>query len=134
MSKIPELRRVPARGAWAEQLAYSRAVVVGPMVLVSGTLPVDEHGLLVGGDDAYLQARQVFELIGRALDEAGSALQRVVRLRLYLRDAADLDAVARAQNERFAQIRPACTILVTGLAFAQFRVQADADALLEAID
>jgi enamine deaminase RidA (YjgF/YER057c/UK114 family) len=122
------LRRVPARGAWAEQLAYSRALIAGPTVHVSGTLPVDDEGRLVGGDDAYLQACRVFDLIERALVAAGAALDRVVRLRLYLREAGDLDAVARAQRERFADIRPVCTITVCALAFPQFRVQADAEA------
>lgn len=126
----PEVKRIPVRTAWATQLAYSRAVVAGPNVYVSGTLPVDADGQPVGGDDAYLQAMQVFELIGRALVEAGSGLDRVVRLRLYLREAADLDAVLRAQREHFTDARPACTITVTGLAFPQFRFQADADALL----
>jgi len=122
------VRRVPARGPWAEQLAYSRAVIAGPTVHVSGTLPVDDDGGLAGGDDAYLQARRVFELVERALLAAGAGLDRVVRLRLYLRDAADLDAVARAQRERFLDVRPACTITVCALAFPQFRVQADAEA------
>ncbi len=128
MTASPAVHRVPARGAWAEQLAYSRAVVAGATVHVSGTLPVDDEGRLAGGDDAYLQACRVFELIERALVAAGTTLDRVVRLRLYLRDAADLDAVARAQRERFLEVRPACTITVCALAFPPFRVQADAEA------
>jgi enamine deaminase RidA (YjgF/YER057c/UK114 family) len=124
-------RRVPARTAWADTLAYSRAVVVGRQVFVSGTLPVDADGQLVGGDDAYLQARQVLALLQAALQDAGARLEHVVRLRLYLRDAADLDAVARAQFEVFSTIRPACTVLVTALALPLFRVQMDADALTD---
>lgn len=122
--------RIPARTAWAERLAYSRAVVVGPMVCVSGTLPVDADGQLVGGDDAQQQAHQVFALIRSALEEAGATLADVTRLRLYLRDAADLDAVMRAQSAVFADVRPACTILVTALPLPGFRVQADADAVM----
>lgn len=123
-------RQVPARTAWANMLAYSRAVVVDRQVFVSGTLPVDDRGERVGGDDAYLQARQVLHLLQAALREAGAALGDVVRLRIYLTDAADLTDVARAQFEAFEAVRPACTVLVTALAAPGFRVQMDADALL----
>lgn len=126
----PGRRLIPAGTAWAERLAYSRAVIVGPTVYVSGTLPVDAQGRLVGGDDAYLQACQVFALLQAALAEVGCGLEAVVRLRLYLRDSEDLDAMMRAQHEAFAKIRPACTILVTGLPLPGFRVQADCDAVL----
>lgn len=125
-------RQVPARTAWAQKLAYSRALVVDRQVFVSGTLPVDGHGQLVGGDDAYLQARQVLALLQAALQEAGASLADVVRLRIYLCDAADLDDVARAQFEAFEAVRPACTVLVTQLAAPGFKVQMDADAVLAA--
>ena len=124
--------QVPARTAWARTLAYSRAVVVDGQVFVSGTLPVDDRGERVGGDDAYLQARQVLHLLQAALQEAGAALADVVRLRIYLVDAADLAEVARAQFEAFEEVRPACTVLVSALAAPGFRVQMDADALLAA--
>lgn len=124
-------RRVPARTAWAERLAYSRAVVAGPMVFVSGTLPVDAEGRLVGGDDAGQQARQVFALLQAALQEAGCSLAHVTRLRIYLTDATDLEAVMQAQREAFSAIRPACTIVVCALALPGFRVQADADAVAD---
>jgi enamine deaminase RidA (YjgF/YER057c/UK114 family) len=122
-------RRVPAGTAWAERLAYSRAVAAGPWVFVSGTLPVDAQGQIAGGDDAYLQARHAFELVRAALRELQCDLADVTRLRLYLRDANDLDAAMRAQMEAFADIRPACTILITALPLQEFRVQVDADAI-----
>ena len=122
-------RQVPARTAWAQKLAYSRAVVVDRQVFVSGILPVDGNGQLVGGGDAYLQARQVLALLQVALHEAGASLADVVRLRIYLSDAADLDDVARAQFEAFEAVRPACTVLVTQLVLPGFKVQMDADAM-----
>jgi enamine deaminase RidA (YjgF/YER057c/UK114 family) len=125
-------RLVPAGTAWATMLAYSRAVVDGRHVYVSGTLPVDAEGALVGGDDAYLQARQVLLLLQQALAAAGCSVDAVVRLRIYLRDSADIPAVARAQYEVFESVRPACTVLVTSLAGPDYRVQMDADALLPA--
>ncbi|MCX7172656.1 MAG: Rid family hydrolase [Proteobacteria bacterium] len=119
---------VSANTPWASLLAYSRAVAVGGQVFVSGTLPVDPQGQLVGGEDAYLQARQVLALIVAALGEAGAEVSDVVRMRIYLRDYEDLEAVARAQLEVFEHCRPACTVLRADLARREFRVQMDAEA------
>jgi enamine deaminase RidA (YjgF/YER057c/UK114 family) len=93
---VTERQKVPALTAWADQLAYSRAVKVGTQVFVSGTLPVDSQGQLVGGNDVYLQTRQVLRLILGALVEVGASEKEVVRLRVYLRDYADFADIARA--------------------------------------
>jgi enamine deaminase RidA (YjgF/YER057c/UK114 family) len=119
---------IPANTPWASLLAYSRAVASGGHVYVSGTLPVDAQGRLVGEDDAYLQAKQVLEIIGAALRDAGAEASDVVRIRIYLRDYEDLEPVARAQFEVFEHIRPACTVLKAELARPEFRVQMDAEA------
>ena len=124
-------RLVPARSAWAGTLAYSRAVVHGQQVWVSGTLPVDAQGELVGGDDAYRQARQVLALIVSALDEAGSSAAQVVRLRIHLRDYGDLAAIARAEWEVFEHIRPACSVVQMSFNNPAYRVQMEADAVLD---
>lgn len=119
---------VPANTPWASLLAYSRAVAVGDQVYVAGTLPVDARGQLVGGDDAYLQARQVLKVMVDALGKAGAGVSDVVRMRIYLRDYEDLEAVTRAQCEVFEHCRPACTVLRADLARREFRVQMDAEA------
>ncbi|MFA6313279.1 MAG: Rid family hydrolase [Sterolibacterium sp.] len=123
---------IPANTPWASLLAYSRAVAVGGQVFVAGTVPVDAHGQLVGDDDAYLQARQVLKVMVAALGEAGAGVSDVVRMRIYLRDYEDLDAVARAQFEVFEHCRPACTVLRADLARREFRVQMDAEAHITA--
>lgn len=126
--------RVPPGTAWATQLAYSRAVKVGAQVFVSGTLPVDSNGALVGGADAYLQAQQVLRLILDALAEVGGSASEVVRLRIYLNDYADFPAIARAQSEVFAAIRPTCTFVQTNLIHPKFKVQMEAHAILNPLD
>jgi enamine deaminase RidA (YjgF/YER057c/UK114 family) len=128
---VAERQKVPALTAWADQLAYSRAVKVGTQVFVSGTLPVDSQGQLVGGNDVYLQTRQVLRLILGALVEVGASEKEVVRLRVYLRDYADFADIARAQFEMFEAVRPACTFVLTSFVSPEFRVQMDADAILE---
>ncbi len=123
--------KIPSNAPWASLLAYSRAVRVGNVIVVSGTLPVDSVGNTVGGDDGYQQARQIIRVIESALEEAGASLRDVIRLRIYLRDYEDLEDVARAQSEAFATIRPVCTVLQTKLVRPEFRVQIDAEAFVD---
>lgn len=123
---------IPARTPWAEVLGYSRAVVLDGRIHVAGTLPVDEAGALVGGTDAGQQTRQVLKIIEAALHEAGATPQDVVRTRIYLRDFADLDAIAAVHLEFFGAIRPACTIAQVGLSDPAYLVQMDADAVIRA--
>lgn len=122
--------RVPARTPWAQVLAYSRAVRVGAQVFVSGTLPVDADGRLVGGADARLQADEVLRLILAGLAEAGASAADVVRLRIYLRDHVDLPAIAAAQYAVFESVRPACTVVQTQFIDPDCRVQMDAEAIV----
>jgi enamine deaminase RidA (YjgF/YER057c/UK114 family) len=85
----------------------------------------------VGGTDVYLQTCQVLRLILGALNEVGASAQDVVRLRIYLKDFADFPDIARAQFEVFESVRPTCTFVQTSFVGAEFRVQMDADAILE---
>jgi len=103
-------KKISSGGPWEESIGYSRAVVAGPYIHVSGsTATVD--GILQHEGDAYGQTKVALEVIQRALAEGGHALSDVVRTRLYLADAKDMDAVGKAHGELFGQIRPAATML-----------------------
>lgn len=105
-------RRTIASGNPLEPvLGYSRVVRVGPHVAVTGTAAVDERGRAFGVGDAEAQARRIFEIIGRALAEAGASFADVVRTRVLLVDIADWEAVGRVHGETFGEIRPALTVM-----------------------
>ena len=102
--------KISSGGPWEQSIGYSRAVVAGPYIHVSGsTATVD--GVLQHEGDAYGQTKVAFELIQRALAEGGHSLSDIVRTRVYLSDAKDMDAVGRAHGELFGEIRPAATML-----------------------
>ena len=103
-------RKISSGGPWEESIGYSRAVVAGPYIHVSGsTATVD--GVLQHEGDAYGQAKVAFQVIEKALLLGGHSLQDVVRTRMYLANAQDMDSVGRVHGELFSAIRPAATML-----------------------
>jgi len=108
-------RRLISSGSSFEQLVgYSRAVVDGDFVFVSGTTGFDYQTMTVS-DDVLEQTHQTFRNIAKALDEAGSSLQHVVRVTYILVRHADWERVAPVFGEYFGTIRPAATAIIAGL-------------------
>jgi enamine deaminase RidA (YjgF/YER057c/UK114 family) len=122
-------QQISSGAAFEERVGYSRAIRVGSHVWVSGTAPI-MPGDADPPDDPYAQARVCLEIIGRALAEAGATLDDVVRTRIYVTDAGDIDEVGRAHAEAFATARPATTGIVTALLDARWRVEIEAEAVI----
>lgn len=124
-----ERTRISSGAALEERVGYSRAVRVGPTVWVSGTAPILP-------DDAdppaypYEQAVICLGIIERALAEAGASLDDVVRTRIYVTRAADIEAVGRAHAEAFATARPATTGIVAQLLDPRWLVEIEAQAVV----
>ena len=122
-------RLIPGHSPYEPVVGYSRAVVSGENVHVSGTAPIPRDG--DPPDGAYEQARLCLDIVGGALREAGAAFADVVRTRIYLTDAGDYEDVARAHGEVFGDVRPASTaVVVKGLLDPRWRVEIEADAVL----
>jgi enamine deaminase RidA (YjgF/YER057c/UK114 family) len=104
-------RLISSGGPWESVIGYSRATVAGDYVHVSGsTATID--GVLQHESDAYMQTKVTLEqVIAPALAQAGYTLADVVRSRIYLSNAEDMDAVGKAHGEIFGEIRPAATML-----------------------
>ncbi len=101
---------ISSGGPWEDIIGYSRATVAGSTVHVSGsTATID--GVLQHEGDAYGQTKVTFEVIAAALAQAGHSLEDVVRTRMYLAHADDMDAVGKAHGELFGSIKPAATML-----------------------
>jgi enamine deaminase RidA (YjgF/YER057c/UK114 family) len=120
---------ISSGAAFEDRVGYSRAVRVGNHVWVSGTAPI-----MPGDADppagAYEQARVCLEIIGRALAEAGAGLDDVVRTRIFVTSADDIDDVGRAHGEAFGTARPATTGIVTTLLDPRWRVEIEAEAVI----
>ena len=104
-------RLISSGGPWEAVIGYSRATVCGEYVHVSGSTAT-VGGVLQHEGDAYGQTKVALEqVIAKALAEAGHTLGDVVRTRVYLANAEDMDAVGKAHGEIFGEIRPAATML-----------------------
>lgn len=111
-------------------IGFSRAVRVGNRVLLSGTGPVWPDGSCP--DDAGHQARRCFEIIERALTEAGGRLSDVVRTRMFLTATGDAESVSAVHGELFGDIRPAATmVVVAALLDPRWKIEIEAEALIQ---
>lgn len=110
-------------------MGFSRAVVSGGHVYVSGTAPVMPDGA-DPPEDAYSQTRRCLEIILDALEQAGARAEDVVRTRVYLTSADAFEEAARAHSEIFQEIRPANTTVVAQLLDPRWHVEIEAEAVL----
>jgi len=102
---------------------------VGTHIYVSGTTATAADGSVVGRGDAYAQTVQALDNIERALTVLGSRRADIVRVRVFVSDIGDFDAIGRALGERFGEVRPANTLVqVVALVDPAMKVEIEADA------
>jgi len=106
-----------ASGApWEEVIGYSRAVRVGNMIEVSGTIALDNQGNSLGVGDPFKQTVEIIKIAKRVLEKAGSCLEDVIRTRIYVTDISMWEEVGRAHGQFFRKIKPATSMVeVSGL-------------------
>jgi reactive intermediate/imine deaminase len=130
---VVERKRVSSVSPYEDVIGFSRAVRVGDLVFVSGTVAWGPDGKLVGKGDVYAQAKQTLANIEGYLREAGASLKDVVRTRIYLTDIGRWQEVARAHREAFGDVRPASSLLeISRLAEPEMLVEIEAVAVLSA--
>lgn len=115
-------QRISTGSPFEKSFGYSRAIVDGDMIYVSGTTGYDYRSMTMP-EDVGAQARNALATIETALEEAGSELGDVVRVRYYITDPAFQQAVGAVAGEVFAAVRPAATMVVCGLIRAEMKVE-----------
>jgi enamine deaminase RidA (YjgF/YER057c/UK114 family) len=125
---VSEIRRVATGAPWEDTFGYSRAVELpNGLVLISGCTSIVDGEIAEGGP--YEQTVNAFSVAFAALEQLGLGREDVVRTRMYLTHARDVDDVGRAHKELFDVIRPAASmIIVSGLVDPSLVVEVEVEA------
>jgi enamine deaminase RidA (YjgF/YER057c/UK114 family) len=119
---------ISSGSVFEEQIGYSRAVVDGNWVFVSGTTGFD-YATMTISDNVAEQAEQCLKNIQSALKEANARLEDVVRVMYILPDAKDFPACWPVLRQYFGTIRPAATMIAAGLADPKMKIEIQVTAL-----
>lgn len=126
-------RTLISSGSYLEPIiGFSRAVRVGNIIAVGGTAPITADGGTAAKGDVYGQTKRIFEIIGKALDDAGAGFEQVTRTRVLLTDMALWNDAARAHAEIFKDIRPVTTVMaVSGFVDPDWLIEIEVDAVVQ---
>jgi len=121
--------RVPGQ---AEPIShYTDAVEANGLLFVSGIVPVDADGRVIGGEDVVEQARQVFRNMGEVLAVAGAGFADVVKVTVFLTDVDDRARINPVRQEVFGEARPASTLVeISRLAIPGAKIEVECVAAL----
>ena len=124
-------RKLVSSGSYLEPIiGFSRAVRVGDFISVAGTAPIGTDGKTDGVGDVYRQTVRCLEIVRKAVEDAGGSIEDVIRTRILVTDAKTWKEAARAHEEVFSDIRPACTVMeVPGFVDPDWLVEIEAEAI-----
>jgi len=116
---------------WENIVGYSRAVRVGNVVEVTGTVAVDDSGNVVGKNDPYLQTKSILQKIEKVLIQAGASMNDVVRTRMFVTDISRWEEYGKAHNEFFHDIKPCTSMIeISRLISPEYLVEIEATAII----
>jgi enamine deaminase RidA (YjgF/YER057c/UK114 family) len=123
-----ERKLISSGSRFEAEIGYSRAVVAGPWVFVSGTTGF-EYSTMTISENIIDQTEQCIKNIEFALFEAGSSLEDIVRIKYILPDAAEFEKCWPVLRKYFGEIRPAATMMEAGLADKRMQIEIEVTAL-----
>jgi enamine deaminase RidA (YjgF/YER057c/UK114 family) len=106
-----DVERDSSGSTWEKTIGFARAVAAGDRVLVAGTMPLSD-GKLLGEGSPYEQTKAAFGNALEALGSFGLDASSVIRTRMYLAHARDVEDVGRAHRDIFGDVAPAATVVV----------------------
>jgi enamine deaminase RidA (YjgF/YER057c/UK114 family) len=116
---------------WEDIVGYSRAVKVGNLVEVTGTVALNDRNEPVEVGNAYEQTKFVIQKIEKVLQQAGASLKNVIRTRIFVTDISRWEEYGRAHGEFFRDIKPCTTMIeVKSLISPEYLVEIEATAII----
>lgn len=127
---MPNREKIGSGSPWEDKVGYSRAVKVGNIIEVTGTV-ADDHGQVMGENDPYLQTCYAIEKIKGVLESLGAQLNDVVRTRMFVTNIENWESIGRAHADYFKEIKPATTMVeVSRLIDDRYLVEIEATAII----
>lgn len=114
--------------SFEQEIGYSRAVVAGDWVFVSGTTGYDYESMTIE-EDVVAQAEQTLKNIAAALLQAGSKMADIIRVKYILPEVTDFERCWPVLKRAFGEIRPAATMISAGLADKRMKIEIEVTAL-----
>ena len=128
--KTTSRRNISSGTPWESIVGYSRAVRIGNLIEVAGTVAVEDGNVIAAGD-VYHQTVFILNKISNSLKSAGAEMKDVIRTRIYITNIKNWEEVGRAHGEFFKEIRPATTIVeVSALINPEYLVEIEATAVI----
>jgi enamine deaminase RidA (YjgF/YER057c/UK114 family) len=126
-----ERTNYPSGAIWEEIVGYSRAVKIGNVIEVTGTVAIDDDNNPVGVNNAYEQTKFIIGKIEKVLERAGASLKDVVRTRMFVTDISKWKEYGEAHGEFFKDIRPCTSMIeVKGLIAPEYIIEIEATAII----
>lgn len=126
---MAERKNFSSGAKWEDIVGYSRAVLTGNHLEISGTVATDENGV-VGEGDFYKQTKFILEKVSKVLDQADFSLKNVVRTRIFVTNIKHWEEVGKAHGEFFKDIKPATSMVeVSALIDPKYLVEIEVTAI-----
>jgi enamine deaminase RidA (YjgF/YER057c/UK114 family) len=116
---------------WEDIVGYSRAVKVGNVVEVTGTVATGDDGQVVGKGNPYEQTKFIYQRIEKVLQQAGASMKDVVRVRMFVTDISRWQEYGKAHSEFFLSIKPCNTMVeISALIEPDYMIEIEATAII----
>ncbi|MBK6977953.1 MAG: RidA family protein [Cytophagaceae bacterium] len=116
---------------WEDIVGYSRAVKIGNIIEISGTVATDNSGELIGEGDEYLQTKFILMKFENTLSQLGARMEDVVRTRIYCTNIKNWEKIGKAHGEVFREIKPVTSMVeVSKLIDEKYLVEIEASVII----
>jgi enamine deaminase RidA (YjgF/YER057c/UK114 family) len=124
-------QKLSSHSKWEDIVGYSRAIRIGNIIELSGTVAVDESNNVVGIGNAYEQTKFIISKIISYIEKAGGKKDDIIRTRMFVTDISKWDEIGRAHGEYFKESKPVTTMVeVKSLISKEYLIEIEATAIV----
>ena len=124
-------QKFSSNSPWEDIIGYSRAIRIGNIVELSGTVAVDDSNMVVGIGNAYEQTKFIISKMISYIEKAGGKKEDIVRTRMFVADITQWEEIGKAHGEFFKDVKPVTTMVeVKSLISKEYLIEIEATAII----